>query len=159
MKASGCILGLVAGRVFSVVWMILELVFTVIAKVIIYFGLYFPMLSLIFGGVLFLIFDFNPFGGGVDSNLYVFGLCLSFVCALGVTVRNIIIKPIQKYFIDSKVIEYTGKRHKNAPEAPKIYKSKVNPGIIVYEYENRYDLYEEENGELYKVSTEYKDRR
>ena len=120
MKASGCILGLVAGRVFSVVWMVLELVFTVIAKIIIYFGLYFPILSLIFGGVLFLIFDFNPFGGGVDSNLYVFGLCLSFVCALVVTVRNIIIKPIQKYFIDSKVIEYTGKRHKNAPEAPKI---------------------------------------
>ena len=48
------------------------------------------------------------------------------------------------------------KLKRNMPEAPKIYKSRVNPGVIVYEYKNRYDLYEEHNDQLVLVSTEYK---
>ena len=129
----GCVLGFVASKVFSVI------------------------MSLIFGGALYLAYGFNPFGGGVDGNLYIFGLCLSILGAVIITIRNVIIKPIQKYFVDGKVVEYTGKRHRGAPEPPKIYKSRVNPGITVYEYENRYDLYEEIDGVLEKVSTEFKE--
>lgn len=153
----GCVLGFVASKVFSVIWSVLELVLSVVAKVVVYFGLYLPIMSLIFGGALYLAYGFNPFGGGVDGNLYIFGLCLSILGAVIITIRNVIIKPIQKYFVDGKVVEYTGKRHRGAPEPPKIYKSRVTPGITVYEYENRYDLYEEIDGVLEKVSTEFKE--
>ncbi|MGN1096746.1 MAG: hypothetical protein ACI4QU_02805 [Christensenellales bacterium] len=153
----GCVLGFVASKVFSVIWSVLELVVSFIAKIAVYFGLYLPIINLILGGVLYLVYDFNPFGGGIDGNLYVFGLSLSLVGSVIITIRNLIIKPIQKYFIDGKVIEYTGKIRRGAPEAPKIYKSRVNPGITVYEYENRYDLYEETADGLEKVSTQYKD--
>ena len=68
---------------------------------------------------------------------------------------------MKKFFGKSKVVEY-GKEQKlsrNAPEAPTIYKSKVNPGVIVYEYSNRFDLYEEDEDGLRLVSTEMKNRR
>ena len=64
---------------------------------------------------------------------------------------------VRNYFENSRVIEYNTKgKSKNLPEAPRIYKSRVNPGVIVYEYENRYDLYEQSDGRLVLVKTEWK---
>ncbi|NLZ25739.1 MAG: hypothetical protein GX891_04690 [Clostridiales bacterium] len=157
---SGCILGVVGGKIFGVLFKAIDIAITVVAKFIVYFGLYIPLLYLIYGGVLWLTLDFNPFGGGVNTNLYLFGLGLSFVCSVIIAVRNLIIKPFKRHFVDSKIVEYTGKRlSRSAPEPPKIYKSKMNPGIVVYEYENRYDLYEETPDGLIPLGTEMKKKK
>ena len=154
---SGCILGVVGGKIFGILFKAIDIAITTVAKFIAYFGLYIPLVYLIYGGILWLSLDFNPFGGGVDGNLYVFGFALCFVCALIISVRNLIIKPFKRHFIDSRIVEYDGKRlSRHAPEAPRIYKSRVNQGIIVYEYENRYDLYEETKDGLVIVGSEPK---
>lgn len=132
-----------------------------LGKLIYYFGLYVPIVYLLYGLVLYYVFGFNGFSLSTDGKLFLFGFCLSLICAVILTVKNIIVRPYQKYFKKSDVVEY-GKQQrlkKDAPEAPKIYKSRVNPGVIVYEYANRYDLYEQGDDGLIPVSTEYKSRK
>ena len=133
----------------------------VLGKIIYYFGIYFPILYALYGVVLYFVFDFNPFVLDVNGKLFMFGFALSVVAMVIKAVKNLIINPCKKYFGKSKVVEY-GKEQKlsrNAPEAPTIYKSKVNPGVIVYEYSNRYDLYEEYDDGLHHVGTEFKKRK
>ena len=158
MGTGGCILGGTFSTVMSAVLKALGVVGEFLGKIIYYFGLYFPIAYAIYGVVLYFTFDFNPFIQDVDGKLFMFGFSLSCVAMVIQAVKNIIINPCKKYFSKSKVVEY-GKEQKlakNAPEAPTIYKSKVNPGVIVYEYSNRYDLYEEFEDGLRLVNTEYK---
>lgn len=161
VKLSGCLLGSALTGVLGVIWKILKFALEAAAKAVVYFGLYFPIAYLVYGFALFLAFDFPPFGvGSVDGRLYVFGFALSLAAAAVKTVRSAIVKPLKEYF-NSQVIEYdvSGHKGKNLPEAPRIYKSRVNPGVIVYEYGNRYDLYEEYDGGLVLVKTEWKTRK
>jgi hypothetical protein len=133
----------------------------VLGKIIYYFGIYFPILYALYGVVLYFVFDFNPFVLDVNGKLFMFGFALSLLAMVIKAVKNLIIRPYRKYFKKSHVVEYAGEQRlsKNAPEAPTIYKSKVNPGIIVYEYANRFDLYEERDDGLVLVDTEYKDQK
>lgn len=132
-----------------------------LGKIIYYFGLYFPILYALYGVVLYFAFDFNPFTLDVNGKLFMFGFALSCVAMVIKTVKNLIVKPYKKHFQKSKVVEYgtEQKLSKHAPEAPTIYKSRVNPGIIVYEYDNRFDLYEETDDGLRLVDTEYKHKK
>lgn len=160
MKGAGFLLGASFGGVARVIIKIIKIAVRAIGNAIFYFGLYVPLLFLAFGAVLFGIFRFNPFDLSVDSQLYLFGFALSCVCAVILAVKNLIIHPYYKFIKKTEVVEYKDKKlSKNAPEAPRIYKSRVNPGIIVYEYSNRYDLYEPVDGGLKPVGTEYKDRK
>lgn len=161
VKLSGCLLGSVLTGLLGAIWKILRFALEAAAKAIAYFGLYLPIAYLVYGLILFLVFDFAPFDTGtVDGKLYVFGFALSLAAAAVKTVRSAIISPVREHF-NSQVIEYdsSGKKSRNLPEAPKIYKSRVNPGVIVYEYGNRYDLYEEYDGGLVLVKTEWKTGR
>lgn len=160
-SAGGCIAGGTFTAFLSSVMKILGYIGEFIGRLIYYFGLYFPILYAIYGVVLYFVFDFNPFIQDVNGKLFMFGFALSCVAMVIKAVKNLIINPCKKYFGRSKVVEY-GKEQKlsrNAPEAPTIYKSKVNPGVIVYEYSNRFDLYEEDEDGLRLVSTEMKNRR
>lgn len=137
---------------------LIKIIIEVCASIIYYCGLYVPLAYLVYGGILYGVFDFPPFSKGTDGALYILGFALTLVCALMIAVKNLIIKPYDKHFRKSSVVEYgkNEKLSKHAPEAPKIYKSKVNRGVIVYEYENRYDLYEQRGDGLELVKTEYK---
>ncbi len=44
-----------------------------------------------------------------------------------------------------------------APERPLIYYSKRRPGVLVKEYSDRFELFEDDNGEMRYIGTEYKD--
>lgn len=136
----------------------LKFVCDVVGKTIYYFGLYVPLAYLIYGMVIHFVYDFKCFELTVDGKLYIFGFCLSLLASLIISVKNLIIKPYRKYLKKDDVVEYGIKQRlsKNAPEAPRIYKSKVNPGVIVYEYANRFDLYEQDDLGLRQVATEYK---
>ncbi|MEG2273738.1 MAG: hypothetical protein RSC44_00240 [Clostridia bacterium] len=158
MKGAGFIFGTAISVVGRVLYQIFKGVIEALAKIMVYFGLYMPTLYLIYGGILQWLMDFMLFDLSVDSMLYIFGFTLSLVCAVIISVKNLIVKPYRKYFAKTDIIEYTNdkKLSKTAPEAPKIYNSKVNLGVVVYEYSNRYDLYEQYNDGLRLVNTEYK---
>ena len=47
-----------------------------------FFGLYVPVIYLLFGLVLNIAFKFNPFGGDVNGKLYVLGLVECLICTL-----------------------------------------------------------------------------
>lgn len=157
VRISGCLFGGVLTTALGIVWKILKVAIELVAKAIYYFGLYVPLAYLLYGLILYLIFDFNPFYPDIDGKLYIFGFALCLICAVIITVKNVFVRPLRNYFENSRVIEYNTKgKSKNLPEAPRIYKSRVNPGVIVYEYENRYDLYKQSDGRLVLVKTEWK---
>ena len=159
IRGAGIGAGIVA--ILTIFWKIIKLVAEVIAKLVIYLGLWAPLLYLAYGGILMLIYKgFHMFSMDTNSIIYFVGLILCLIISVIITIKNLILKPFKKIFGRKDVIKYGDKDERklkrNMPEAPKIYKSRVNPGVIVYEYKNRYDLYEEHNNQLVLVSTEYK---
>ena len=147
--------------IFGLFLKVAKFVGELLGKIIYYFGLYFPIVYSLYGVVLYFVFDFNPFVLDVNGKLFMFGFALSLLAMVIKAVKNLIIRPYKKYFQRSSVVEYgtNQKLSKHAPEAPTIYKSKVNPGIIVYEYSNRFDLYEERDDGLVLVDTEFKEQK
>ncbi len=160
-KLGGCFLGSTVTAVLGVVVKGAKAVGEFVGKLIYYFGLYFPILYALYGVVLYFVFKFNPFLLDVNGKLFMFGFALSCLAMIIKAVKNLIIKPYNKYFKKTTVVEYgkEQKLSKHAPEAPTIYKSKVNPGVIVYEYSNRYDLYEEDENGIRLVETEFKEQK
>ena len=161
VKIGGCFLGSTVTAILAVVLKGAKYVGEFVGKLIYYLGLYFPILYALYGVVLYFAFDFNPFVLDVNGKLFMFGFALSCLAMIIKAVKNLIIKPYRKHVKGTSVVEYGSdeKLSKHAPEAPTIYKSKVNPGIIVYEYNNRYDLYEEYEDGLRLVDTEYKEQK
>ena len=161
MKLGGCFFGSTLTAVFGLFLKVAKFVGELLGKIIYYFGLYFPIVYALYGVVLYFVFDFNPFVLDVNGKLFMFGFALSVLAMVIKAVKNLIIRPYKKYFQRSSVVEYgtDQKLSKHAPEAPTIYKSKVNPGIIVYEYSNRFDLYEERDDGLVLVDTEFKEQK
>lgn len=157
MKAGGFLIGSTLTAALGVGWKVVKFLAEWLGKAIYYFGLYYPLLYAVYGVLLYFIFGLNPFDLTIDGRLYIFGFALSVIVCVIQAVKNLIVKPYRKYFKKTDIIEYSAdeKLSKNAPEAPKIYKSRSSD-YIVYEYENRYDLYEDtEDGARY-VKTEYK---
>ena len=159
IKGAGIGAGIVA--ILTFFWKVIKFVAEVIAKLIIYLGLWAPLLYLAYGGILMLIYkDFHMFSMDTNSIIYFVGLILCLIISVIITIKNLIVKPFKKIFSRKDVIQYGDKDERklkrNMPEAPKIYNSRVNPGVIVYEYKNRYDLYEEHDNQLFLVATEYK---
>lgn len=119
-------------------------------------GLYVPAAYLAYGAALYLAFGFGLFERSVDGALYIFGFVLSFGCSAVIAFRRLRTKPL-KDLLRVAAEEYAGKRRsKNAPEVPRIYRSRVNRGVTVYEYVDRYDLYEKRGRGLALVKTEWK---
>ena len=160
MKGAGIGAGIVA--VLTILWKVIKVIAEVVAKILYYLGLWVPLLYLAYGGILKLIFkEFYLFSADTNSIIYLLGFVLTIIISIIIAVKNLIYKPFKKLFGRKKdVVEYKDKNLKHdTPEAPKIYKSRVNEGVIVYEYKNRYDLYEERDDKLVLVATEFKDKK
>lgn len=73
-------------------------------------------------------------------------LCL--VSSVIISVRNIILTPLKSAlkFYDSR----------KRPEKPLVYRSELMPDLIIYEYDNRYEVYRDYNGRLTYLRTEAK---
>ncbi len=156
MKFLGVAAGAVLTTALRLIWKLLRLFIKVTSEIIFRFGLYVPILYLIYGAVLTGVFGLNIFGLSTDSKLYIVGFSVSIACAIAISIRTLFFCSDSK-FKREKVIEYDNKKlSKNAPEPPKIYNSTVNKGIIVYEYSNRYDLYKQYEDSLVLVKTEFK---
>lgn len=137
----------------------------VIAYVLLFLGLYVPLLYLIYGLIVSVIFKFELFAiGNLYSNLYVWGLGLSFVVSLIISIRNVFLKPASK--IAEKLSTKSAKKPRKTKiygekrrfdEYPLIYESQVHKGLIVHEYEEYFDLFRKIDGKLQKIKTVYKD--
>jgi len=154
----GCLLGVALPQAIKAITSALEAIVTLIFKLIVYLGLYIPLAYLLYGGIIWLTLDVELFDLSVNSSLYIVGLGLSIIASIILTLRSGIARII-KLKESRSVVQYQGKKSRSAPEAPKIYRSRVNRGIIVYEYENRFDLYEQDGSHLIFAGTEYKNKR
>ena len=155
MKAAGCLGGVIVSAAKALAGFAVLALKTVL-KAACVFGLYVPAGYLAYGAVLYLAFGFGLFERSVDGALYIFGFALCFGCSAVITVRRLRTKPL-KDLLRVAAEEYAGKRRsKNAPEVPRIYRSRVNRGVTVYEYADRYDLYAKRGKGLALVKTEWK---
>lgn len=155
MKAAGCLGGVIVSAAKALAGFAVLALKTVL-KAAYALGLYVPAAYLAYGAVLYLAFGFGLFERSVDGALYIFGFALCFGCSAVITVRRLAAKPLKDRF-RGEMAEYFRKRQsKNAPEAPRIYRSRVNRGVTVYEYSDRYDLYEKRGKGLALVKTEWK---
>ena len=155
MKAAGCLGGVIVSAAKALAGFAVLALKTVL-KAACVFGLYVPAAYLAYGAVLYLAFGFGLFERSVDGALYIFGFALCFGCSAVITVRRLRTKPLKDRF-RGEMAEYFRKRQsKNAPEVPRIYRSRVNRGVTVYEYSDRYDLYEKRGKGLALVKTEWK---
>ena len=55
---------------------------------------------------------------------------------------------------DSQRVNYMGSEPTR--ESPKVYRSALQPDVIVYEYEDRFELYKERGGERVQIGVEFK---
>lgn len=164
---------LFAGLFFGVkiLYWILKAIITLLGKILVFFGLYIPGVYLLLGAVLtkFSVFSFSVLD--TRLNLFILGLILCVVCAIIISVRNLIVKPfatvVKNFGKDAKkeFVDNRPKIKKNAKDNPRreqtpyplVYRSQIYPDITVHEYEDRFDLYrDEKNGKIKFFKTEYK---
>lgn len=95
VNVKGCAAGLLLGSILRAVVSVLFGIAKAVAAVLWYTGLWVPALYALFGGVLYLIWQFNPFSGGVYETLYLVGFALCVVIFLIILVRNAVVKPFR----------------------------------------------------------------
>ena len=156
----------------KILYWILKAIVTLLGKILVFFGLYIPGIYLIFGAILtkFSVLSFSV--QDTRLNLFILGLILCVVCALIITVRNILVKPFKtaltnlkndakKEFVDNRPKmkkSSTDKPRRHAEYYPLVYRSQIYPDITVHEYEDRFELFRDTpNGKKQKFfKTEYK---
>lgn len=193
MKGFG--LGLILSTIVKFIFRFLELLFTIIASLLLYFGLWIPVLYLAITGIFMLL-------GGIDLNvlntntvLFYIGLVLSLIGSVVITIRHLIIKPLNeviktrqaknelkkrrellkekklyqkdpaKYFVKyegglphpSHPVYYQSDRERREQTPPLVYRSNVDPSIIVHEYSSHFEVFREyPNGKIVKIDIKEK---
>lgn len=92
-KSTGCALGLFTGTILRFIVLVGQFLVTLIAKLLIVFGLWVPLIYAGIGGILYLATDFNPFDFSLYGTLYLSGAVATILCSLIISVKNIILKP------------------------------------------------------------------
>ena len=126
-------------------------------------GLYIPLLYSIYSAFIFLAgLKLSPFS--VDAMLFYIGLILSFVCSIIITVKKLIINPASKLKDKFRRNRYNFHSRKNSSffgskkESPLIYRSLRRPDWIIYEYYDKFEVYEEKGKKLKFVKLVVKDK-
>lgn len=95
-EKKGCAFGLMAGSALRALVTFFKYFFIFLFRLMSKLGLWVPAIYAVFGLVLNLAFDFNPFDKSIDAWLYIAGLGITIACALVISFRNIILKPSRK---------------------------------------------------------------
>ena len=95
VNVKGCAAGLLLGSILRALVSVLFGIAKAVAAILWYTGLWVPALYALFGGVLYLVWQFNPFAGGVYETLYLVGFALCVVIFLIILVRNAVVKPFR----------------------------------------------------------------
>ena len=96
-RARGCMTGIALGSVFRAIFYLIGVVVKVLASVLVFTGLWVPAVYALLGGILYLIYHFDPLNNqGLYEYLYLTGAIITVVIALIIFIRNLIVKPIKK---------------------------------------------------------------
>lgn len=129
-KIEGCSTGLFMGSLMRSIVEFVLFVVRILAKILIIFGLWVPVVYAIFGLVLNLSFDFNPFDFSLYSTIYLSGAVACIICSLIIAVKNLLINPAKSIY----------KGYKNPLwERPK--EVKEDKEDIPYTLKNRWEVY------------------
>ena len=148
MSKPGFIAGFAGAGILSVLMKFLGYVVRFLSTIMLYFGLYVPFFYFLYRFIIHLTLGVALFDFSTNSQLYLLGLLLCLVSSVIISVRNIILTPLKSAlkFYDSR----------KRPEKPLVYRSELMPDLIIYEYENRYEVYRDYNGRLTYLRTEAK---
>lgn len=94
-KAKGCVGGLILGSAARAIIFIIVNIIKALASVMVFLGLWVPFFYALLGSILYLLFQFDPFSGDIDSKIFLIGFGGSVFCALLITVKNLFRKPAQ----------------------------------------------------------------
>ncbi|MDD4315885.1 MAG: hypothetical protein PHC84_01850 [Clostridia bacterium] len=175
-KKNGCISGLALGSVLRFIVSTLELILKIVINLLVFFGLWLPLVYALFGLGLYLGFHFNPLDWTLEGQLYVSGFVTCVLCSLIITIRNLIVRPAKSVFYGFKTPLWTRKKDENIElveikktkkkmkepfeekkiEKPKIYYSAVESNTLIHEYTDRFEIYKIENNKARLESVEYK---
>lgn len=97
-KAKGCAFGLLIGTLLRTLIVVVEFLSRLLAKVLVLFGLWIPLIYAIFGVILYYVFHFNPFDFSIYSTLYLSGAAACVVSSLIISIRNIILRPAKSVY-------------------------------------------------------------
>jgi hypothetical protein len=112
-RAKGCAFGLLIGTVIRTFIMVVEFLSRILAKILVLFGLWIPLIYAIFGVILYYIFHFNPFDFSLYSTLYLSGAAACVVSCLIISIRNIVIRPARSVYEGYKHPLWERNREKN----------------------------------------------
>ncbi|MBO5925329.1 MAG: hypothetical protein J6Q52_03655 [Clostridia bacterium] len=168
--------------VVTFVLVVAKFVMNKLVKGIVFFGLEIPLIYILYGALLKAIFGFDVGAGDINATLYTWGFYVSIALAVVVTIRHIItpdqakVRYVAKHTQEDKPkkkgwsifkkptpqatasvpTQYSpAPRYVEPPRVrtqPLVYRSKVNPELLIYEYPDRYDVYRD--GRLHAI--EYK---
>ncbi len=175
-KKDGCVTGLALGSVLRFIASALELILRIIINLLLFFGLWLPLVYALFGLALYLGLGFNPLDWQLEGQLYISGFVTCILCSLIITIRNLIVKPAKQVFDGFKTPLWQRKKDKNIElveirkakkttieakkptkkEKPNIYYSAVEADTLIHEYSDRFEIYKIDNNKARLQSVEYK---
>lgn len=94
-RPKGCSMGLITGSAIKALTYLFDGLFQFIGRIMMFLGLWIPFLYAFFGLILYGLFRFNPFDKSLNATLYLIGFGLTVLCALIISVKNLIIKPFK----------------------------------------------------------------
>lgn len=194
MKGFG--IGLILSALVKAIIKIIDALFTLIANLLLYFGLWIPFVYMLFACGLLIWGGLDLKVAGVERNLFYFGLSLALLGSLIITIRNLFVVPIKdfakykqakrdyrkkqdekkkqelykknpsKYFIkyegamppkEHPVYGTSAKERDRIP--PLIYRSNQDPRLIIHEFDDRFEIFREDNGRIYLIDTKSKTKK
>lgn len=119
MKGFG--LGLIISLIIKYLIKLINAAIYALASLLMYFGLIVPFFYMIFAISLMLWCGLDLRISGVDTNLFYFGLTLSLLCSIVISIKNIIIYPIKDY-LNYKRAKEEYKRRKEIAKKRELFK-------------------------------------
>lgn len=178
-KKSGCLVGVAMGSALKVIAIgVLELS-KLIIKLLVFFGLWLPLIYTLFGLILYYTLNFNPFELQLEGQLFISGFVACVICSVIISIRNLIIKPIKSVAKGFKTPIWTKVPIKEKEEPtkklktkhpivatsleeiekprPSIYYSTLEMNTLIHEYKDRFEIYRLEDNKAKLERVEYKD--
>lgn len=110
--------GLAIGAVFvsliKSIFKLLNIILTILARVLILFGLWVPLVYSFVTLILMAAFKINPLDNSYYATLFIIGLVLCFGISLIITFRNMLLKPIKELLTYRQVQKEYDKRKQEA---------------------------------------------
>ncbi len=132
-KNPGNTLGVIIGSVLRSLVLFFGFFLKIIFKIFTLFGLWIPLVYALFGVLLYLAFDFNPFDFGSWGTLYLCGTIVCVIAAAVVAVRNLIVKPARSVYQGYKH-PFWEKNRLDAIEQEKEFEKNVGKWNTVRQY-------------------------